>query len=73
MVVRKVNFSIPVECALPYSNNIKIYNDDGIILFPDSYSDDGAATRLVISCHGAGGTVTTNDSQIESQTLTSTC
>ena len=70
MVVRKVNFSIPVECALPYSNNIKIYNDDGIILFPDSYSDDGAATRLVISCHGAGGTVTTNDSQIESQTLT---
>ena len=70
MVVRKVNFSIPVECALPYSNNIKIYNDDGIILFPDSYSNDGAATRLVISCHGAGGTVTTNDSQIESQTLT---
>lgn len=26
--------------------------------------------RLVISCHGAGGTVTTNDSQVEQQTLT---
>ena len=45
-------------------------NDNGFIILPDSYSDTGAATRLVINCHGAGGTVSTDDSQVEHQALT---
>jgi hypothetical protein len=48
----------------------KIYLDDGFLLLPESYTNNGNPTRLVISCHGAGGTVTTNDSQVEKQTLT---
>jgi dipeptidyl aminopeptidase/acylaminoacyl peptidase len=49
----------------------KEYDDDAILILPDSYTDNGEKTRLVISCHGAGGTVTTNDSQVEAQLLTS--
>ena len=47
-----------------------LYEDSGFIILPDSYSDSGTPTRLVISCHGAGGTVTTNDSQVEHHELT---
>lgn len=46
------------------------YLDNGFIMLPDTYTDYGKKTRLVISCHGAGGTVTTNDSQVENQTMT---
>jgi hypothetical protein len=48
----------------------EIYEDCGCLLLPDSYTDTGAPTRLVISCHGAGGTVTTDDAQVMGQTLT---
>jgi len=48
----------------------KIYEDYGFIILPENYTLDGAPTRLVISCHGAGGTVSTDDSQIEHQALT---
>jgi hypothetical protein len=44
--------------------------DNGFIMLPESYTDYGKKTRLVISCHGAGGTVSTDDSQVEQQTLT---
>ena len=47
-----------------------IYEDNGFIILPDTYSETGTPTRLVINCHGAGGTVTTNDSQVEHQELT---
>ena len=67
-------FSIPVNCLLPdeavTGGEEEIYEDNGFIILPDSYTDTGSPTRLVISCHGAGGTVTTNDSQIEHQALT---
>lgn len=68
-------FKVLVNCNLPDENLAtdkvqdfeKLYEDDGFIIFPDSYTENGAPTRLVISCHGAGGTVTTDDSQIEHQ------
>ena len=72
-----VRFQIPVNCA-PHDLMDRekapaleeIYDDDGVILFPDQYTPSGKPTRLVISCHGAGGTVSTDDSQIEKQALT---
>lgn len=71
-------FSIPVNCNISNENEVtdkqqdfeQIYMDNGFIIFPDSYSENGPATRLVINCHGAGGTVTTDDSQVEHQALT---
>ncbi len=71
-------FSVSVNCNLPNENKItdklqdfvKTYEDYGFIIFPDSYTESGEATRLVINCHGAGGTVTTDDSQVEHQAFT---
>ena len=55
---------------LPKGEAVEFYEDDGFIILPDEYSESGAPTRLVISCHGAGGTVTTDDSQVEHQAMT---
>lgn len=71
-------FTIPVNCSLCDENAVttgqqdfeEIYEDSGFLILPASYTEDGAATRLVINCHGAGGTVTTDDSQVEHQALT---
>ena len=70
-------FKIPVNCRMfscesanGAQDSEEIYYDNGMIAFPESYSDGGEATRLIISCHGAGGTVSTDDSQIESQIMT---
>ena len=71
-------FKIPVNCFLAndscesdkLQDREEIYEDFGLIILPKQYSDDGAPTRLVINCHGAGGTVTTDDSQTEHQVLT---
>jgi len=48
----------------------QIYEDYGFLMLPETYSEDGAPTQLVINCHGAGGTVTTDDSQVEHQAIT---
>ena len=70
-------FSVRVNCYLPYNEDIdrlqdaeELYEDNGFIILPDNYRNDGKPTRLVINCHGAGGTVTTDDSQVEHQVLT---
>lgn len=71
-------FSVSVNCHLPDDTAItdvvqdfeELYSDDGFLILPDSYTDDGKPTRLVINCHGAGGTVSTDDSQVEHQVLT---
>ena len=57
-------FEIPVLCGDAY------YSDSGVLLLPASYAEEGTPTRLVINCHGAGGTVSTDDSQIEGQMIT---
>lgn len=71
-------FSVWVNCNLPDDNQItdklqdteQLYEDYGFIILPDTYSENGSATRMVINCHGAGGTVSTDDSQVEHQALT---
>lgn len=64
-------FDIAVDCSgLCGRGAGAVYYDHGMIALPESYSEAGEPTRLVISCHGAGGTVTTDDSQIERQALT---
>lgn len=67
-----VNCYISDECAVTdkVQDSRKLYDDCGMLILPESYTDDGAPTRLVIICHGAGGTVSTDDSQIERQELT---
>ena len=62
-------FCVPVLCGTAQGRE-KIYEDSGVLLLPASYSENGAPTRLVISYHGAGGTVSTDDSQIEGQMIT---
>lgn len=72
------HFSVPVCCFLPneqlctdtLQDTAACFEDHGCLLLPDSYTQDGRKTRLVISCHGAGGTVTTDDAQVVGQTLT---
>ena len=72
------HFKIQVNCFIPdntsdsdkLQDREEVYDDYGLIFLPDSYSENGRATRLVINCHGAGGTITTDDSQTEHQVLT---
>ena len=71
-------FVISVNCYIGNENLVtdnqqeleQLYEDNGFLILPDSYSESGPSTRLVINCHGAGGTVTTDDSQVEHQALT---
>lgn len=39
--------------------------DWGVLMLPTSYTRTGTPTRLVIGCHGGGGTVKSNTSQTE--------
>ena len=64
----KKEFPNPVEITefiAAFADNVQsfenLYEDYGLIILPDTYSDCGPSTRLVISCHGAGGTVETDD------------
>lgn len=67
----KHRFSVFVSCDVQNDKESKkLYEDSGFLILPDCYTKNGEPTRLVISCHGAGGTVTTDDSQVEHQTLT---
>ena len=74
--MRTHRFKVMVDCSflerdnLPKGEAVEFYEDNGFIILPDEYSESGAPTRLVISCHGAGGTVTTDDSQVEHQAMT---
>lgn len=70
-------FKVSVNCNIADSNLMTdkvqdkecLYDDYGFLILPDSYTDDGKPTRLVIFCHGAGGTVTTDDAQTEHSIL----
>ncbi len=65
-----ITFFRDVACKVPYEDRYETYPDEGILLLPESYSDEGEPSRLVISCHGAGGTVETDDSQVVWQVMT---
>jgi len=57
-------FSVSVNCCVDGVHEA-YYDDQGLIMLPESYQETGTPTRLVICCHGAGGSVTAEDSQIE--------
>jgi dipeptidyl aminopeptidase/acylaminoacyl peptidase len=63
MSIQTHRFSVTVNCSL--YGPPKLYEDHGLLILPESYSETGKPTRLVISCHGGGGGVSDNDSQIE--------
>lgn len=63
-------FSVNVRCRVPFAAEYETYEDRGLLLLPETYRADGEPTRLVISCHGAGGSVHTDDAQIINHTLT---
>lgn len=62
-------FTVTVRCKVPYSDEYEPYEDRGFIMLPESYRPEGEPTRLVISCHGAGGSVHTDDAQVLNQTM----
>ena len=65
-------FTVEVNCAPMYipednlgpefADGVKMYTDYGVLIFPESYTDTGKKTRLVISAHGGGGTVSADSS-----------
>ena len=71
-------FSVSVNCYIPDESAVtdtvqdfeEYYEDRGFLILPDQYSEEGAPTRLVIICHGAGGSVAADDAQVEHSTLT---
>ena len=65
-----VSCQVPAACRVPFSDAYETYEDRGVLLLPETYCETGEPTRLVISCHGAGGTVYENDAQIIGHTLT---
>ncbi len=76
--MQKHRFSIMVNCYIPDETAMtdqvqdfeECYEDHGFIILPDQYSEDGAPTRLVINCHGAGGWVMADDAVVEHSNLT---
>lgn len=72
-------FTVEVNCApmyIPEDNlgpeffdDYQPYTDYGVLIFPESYTDHGKKTRLVISAHGGGGTVSADSSQAEYQSI----
>lgn len=73
-----VRFQIPVNVQMSDTkgkegallDSARIYLDWGVLLLPENNFEKGAPSRLVIVCHGAGGTVTGSGSQIENFPLT---
>jgi len=58
-----IHFSVPVNKNIPLLNTDKfkgdvesIVYDNGILVLPKNYSENGKPLRLVIICHGAGAT-----------------
>ena len=72
-------FTVEVNCAPMYipednlgpefADGTDLYTDYGVLIFPKSYTDKGKKTRLVISAHGGGGTVSADSSQAEYQSI----
>ena len=64
-------FEVAVDCSdIRREEDERIFFDHGMLALPDSYRETGAPTRLVINCHGAGGTVSADGSQVEDQIIT---
>jgi alpha-beta hydrolase superfamily lysophospholipase len=72
-------FTVEINCAPMYvpednlgpefTDDYQPYTDYGVLVFPNSYTDRGKKTRLVISAHGGGGKVDATSSQAEYQSI----
>ena len=72
-------FTVEVNCAPMYilednlgpefNDDYQPYTDYGVLVLPKTYTDKGKKTRLVISAHGGGGTVSADSSQAENQSI----
>ncbi len=65
-------FNVSVNCKFVNQKGAKdeYYDDVCRIMLPENYTDDGEPCRLVISCHGAGGSINTDDHLILGQAST---
>ncbi len=62
-----IRFQVDVLTNHPQSDQSPLYEKDwGVLILPKQYKSDGKPVPLVIACHGGGGTVHANGSQIES-------
>ncbi len=69
MGIQTHRFSVSVDCGVPKPSG-ECYQDSGFLILPEPYTDTGEPTRLIINCHGAGGTVTRSTSRAETIPLT---
>ena len=64
-------FLVAADCSdLRGEEPEEIRFDRAVLVLPENYQKTGTPTRLVINCHGAGGTVSADGSQIEEQVIT---
>ena len=64
-------FKVSADCSdIRGEEPEKIFSDHAMLALPQSYRKTGTPTRLVINCHGAGGTVSADGSQVEEQVIT---
>ena len=65
-------FNVSVNCKFVNIPNSKdeYFDDLCRIMLPENYRDDCEPFRLVISCHGAGGSINTDDHLIMGQATT---
>ena len=63
-------FKVAVDCSdIRGEGPEEIFSDWGMLALPESYRETGTPLRLVICCHGAGGTVSAEGSQTEDQVI----
>ena len=64
-------FKVAVDCSgFRGEEPEAIFSDHAMLALPETYRETGTPTRLVINCHGAGGTVSAAGSQVEEQVIT---
>lgn len=65
-----IRFQVEIPTNYPDSKASLLYEKDwGVLMLPKNYKSTGNPVPLVIGCHGGGGTVKSNGSQIESYVL----
>ncbi|MGV8830187.1 MAG: T9SS type A sorting domain-containing protein [Breznakibacter sp.] len=63
-----LRFQVDISTSYPGEDSF-IENDHGVIILPRQYSSSGKPVPLIIGCHGGGGTVSSETSQLETSAL----
>lgn len=63
-----LRFQVDISTSYPGEDSF-IESDQGVIILPRQYSSSGKPTPLIIGCHGGGGTVSSETSQLETSAL----